>query len=43
MKGKRPIIIGVTGGTGSGKTTVAHAIFDQLHGNSIQIITQDTY
>lgn len=43
MKGKRPIIIGVTGGSGSGKTTVAHAIFDQLHGNSIQIITQDTY
>ena len=43
MKEKRPIIIGVTGGSGSGKTTVAHAIFDQLHGNSIQIITQDTY
>lgn len=43
MKGTRPIIIGVTGGSGSGKTTVAHAIFDQLHGNSIQIITQDTY
>lgn len=40
---KRPIIIGVTGGSGSGKTTVAHAIYDQLHGNSIQIITQDTY
>lgn len=43
MNGTRPIIIGVTGGSGSGKTTVAHAIFDQLHGNSIQIITQDTY
>lgn len=43
MEEKRPIIIGVTGGSGSGKTTVAHAIFDQLHGNSIQIITQDTY
>ncbi|WP_295728380.1 uridine kinase [uncultured Limosilactobacillus sp.] len=43
MTEKRPIIIGVTGGSGSGKTTVAHAIFDQLHGKSIQIITQDTY
>lgn len=40
---KRPIIIGVTGGSGSGKTTVSRAIYNQLHGQSIQIITQDTY
>ena len=43
MNGKKPIVIGVTGGSGSGKTTVAHAIYDELHGESIQIITQDTY
>lgn len=40
---KHPIIIGVTGGSGSGKTTVSKAIYEQLHGQSIQIINQDTY
>ncbi|MEE6635652.1 uridine kinase [Limosilactobacillus pontis] len=42
-KQRRPIIIGVTGGSGSGKTTVSKAIYNQLHGQAIQIITQDTY
>ena len=27
---KRPVIIGVTGGSGSGKTSVSRAIFDSL-------------
>lgn len=40
---RRPIIIGVTGGSGSGKTTVSKAIYNQLHGQAIQIIAQDTY
>lgn len=40
---KRPIIIGVTGGTGSGKTTVSNAIYSQLAGESIMILQQDTY
>lgn len=40
---RRPIIIGVTGGSGSGKTTVSKAIYNELHGEAIQIITQDTY
>ena len=40
---RRPIILGVTGGSGSGKTTVSKAIYNQLHGQAIQIITQDTY
>lgn len=40
---KRPIIIGVTGGSGSGKTTVSQAIYDELAGKSIMIIAQDTY
>ncbi|MEE6684900.1 uridine kinase, partial [Limosilactobacillus fermentum] len=40
---RRPIIIGVTGGSGSGKTTVSKAIYDNLNGQSVQIITQDTY
>lgn len=40
---KRPIIIGVTGGSGSGKTTVSQAIYKQLAGKSIMILQQDTY
>ena len=40
---KRPIIIGVTGGSGSGKTTVSRAIYNELKGQDIQIIAQDTY
>lgn len=40
---KRPIIIGVTGGSGSGKTTVSQAIYHELAGKSIMIIAQDTY
>nr|WP_044010038.1 uridine kinase [Paucilactobacillus wasatchensis] len=42
-KVKRPIIIGVTGGSGSGKTTVSQAIYKQLAGKSIMILQQDTY
>ena len=30
MQSKRPIIIGIAGGSGSGKTTIAHEIYDQL-------------
>ena len=43
MPRKRPVIIGVTGGSGSGKTSVSHAIFDQLHGHSILMLEQDSY
>ncbi len=40
---KRPIIVGVTGGSGSGKTTVSNAVYNQLAGKSIMIMQQDTY
>ncbi len=40
---KRPVVIGITGGSGSGKTTVARKIFDQLSNFSITIIQQDSY
>ena len=39
----RPIIIGIAGGTGSGKTTVAKAIFSALPEKNIAIIEQDSY
>ncbi|MCD6181948.1 MAG: uridine kinase [Candidatus Cloacimonetes bacterium] len=38
----RPIIIGIGGGTGSGKTTIADAIKREV-GDPITIITQDSY
>lgn len=40
---QRPIIIGVTGGSGSGKTTVSREIFEQLHGHSLLMIQEDSY
>ena len=40
---KRPFIIGVSGGSGSGNTSVSHAIYDDLAGMSIRSIAQDTY
>lgn len=39
----RPILIGITGGTGSGKTTVAKAIYESLPQKNICIIEQDSY
>ncbi|MDH5104299.1 uridine kinase [Lentilactobacillus diolivorans] len=40
---KRPVVIGVTGGSGSGKTTVSRKIFDQLSNYSIMILQMDSY
>ena len=39
----RPLIIGITGGTGSGKSTVARAIFDSVPPENVSIIEQDAY
>lgn len=40
---KHPIIIGVTGGSGSGKTSVSRAIFEKLGDHSILQIEEDSY
>ncbi|WP_178197360.1 uridine kinase [Ligilactobacillus sp. Marseille-Q7487] len=40
---KHPIIIGVTGGSGSGKTSVSRAIFEKLGDHSILRIEEDSY
>lgn len=43
MTPTRPIIIGVAGGTGSGKTTVAFAILEKVGWNRIALIQHDSY
>jgi len=37
------LIIGIAGGTGSGKTTVVNQILDQLPKNEVCVISQDSY
>jgi uridine kinase len=40
---RKPVVIGVTGGSGSGKTSVTKAIYDSFKGHSILILEQDYY
>lgn len=40
---KKPILIGITGGTGSGKSTVSKEIFKYIEKTDIAIIEQDSY
>jgi len=40
---KTPVIIGIAGGTGSGKTTVARAIYDRVGPDRIEWIAHDSY
>lgn len=40
---RKPILIGIAGGTGSGKSTVAKAIFRSLPEKNISILEQDAY
>ncbi|MFZ5351114.1 MAG: uridine kinase [Bacillota bacterium] len=42
-KNDRPLIIGITGGTGSGKSTIARAIFESIPEANVAIIEQDCY
>jgi uridine kinase len=39
----KPLIIGIAGGTGSGKTTVARRIYESLKGVNVVVIQQDAY
>lgn len=43
MQKQKPIVIGVTGGSGSGKTTVSRKVFDELSQHSLMILQQDSY
>jgi uridine kinase len=39
----RPVVIGIAGGTGSGKTTVARAIHDRVGKDKIEWVSHDSY
>ncbi|MDD5014999.1 MAG: uridine kinase [Atribacterota bacterium] len=39
----KPLLIGIAGGTGSGKTTVARRIYESLKGVNVVILQQDAY
>jgi len=43
MEQKKPVIIGVAGGTASGKTTVSQAILDRVGRDRIVFIQHDSY
>lgn len=40
---RKPVVIGVAGGSGSGKTSVTKAIYDSFKGHSILMLEQDYY
>jgi len=42
-KNNTMLIIGIAGGTGSGKTTVVNMIVDQLQHKEVSVISQDSY
>ena len=39
----KPIVIGVTGGSGSGKTSVSQQILRNFQGYSVMLLAQDNY
>lgn len=39
----RPVVIGITGGSGSGKTSIANTLMEHFAGKSITLIHQDAY
>jgi uridine kinase len=41
--GGRPLIIGICGGTGSGKTTITRGIIEALSDTSVVVLQQDNY
>jgi uridine kinase len=43
MTAKRALLIGIAGGSGSGKTTIAHALQSRFGPERVQLLVQDAY
>lgn len=43
MSNKKPFLVGISGGSGCGKTTVLKALFDSMPQGSIALVSQDDY
>ena len=43
MSNRRPLIIGIAGGSGSGKTSVTNSIYEVFKDHSVVVIEQDYY
>ena len=43
MKSSKPVVIGIAGGSGSGKTSVTNSIYEVFKEHSVVIIEQDYY
>ena len=43
MESRKPLVIGIAGGSGSGKTSVTHSIYDVFKEHSVVVIEQDYY
>jgi len=43
QKNTSPIVIGIAGGTGSGKTTVAQVILERVGANNLSLLPHDAY
>lgn len=43
MNKSKPLVIGIAGGSGSGKTSVTHRIYDVFKEHSVVVIEQDYY
>ena len=43
MKSRKPLVIGIAGGSGSGKTSVTNSIYDVFKDHSVVVIEQDYY
>ncbi|MFD0943520.1 uridine kinase [Savagea faecisuis] len=43
MKRMKPLVIGIAGGSGSGKTSVTRKVMDVFHEHSVVVIEQDYY
>ena len=43
MSKNRPVVIGIAGGSGSGKTSVTNSIYEVFKEHSVVVIEQDYY